>query len=63
VARVIGAHHDQTNDLGSFQNQADRWKASPGLTEAQAGIKAGTGASRIRPILGQYYGVPFQHSH
>ena len=41
VARVIGVHHDQAGDLDLFQNQADRWKASPDLTEAQrAGIAA-----------------------
>ena len=36
-----GVHHDQAGDLDLFQNQADRWKASPDLTEAQrAGIAA-----------------------
>jgi len=41
VARIIGVHHDQAGDLDLFQNQADRWKASPDLTEAQrAGIAA-----------------------
>ncbi len=35
VARVIRVHHDQADDLVLFQNQADRWKATPGLTQAQ----------------------------
>ena len=41
MARIIGVHHDQAGDLDLFQNQADRWEASPDLTEAQrAGIAA-----------------------
>jgi len=41
VAPIIGVHHDQAGDLDLFQDQADRWKASPDLTEAQrAGIAA-----------------------
>jgi len=35
VARIIGVHRDQAGDLDLFQNQADRWKASPDLTETQ----------------------------
>jgi hypothetical protein len=27
VARIIGAHRDQADDLALFQNQADRWKS------------------------------------
>ena len=34
VAPIIGVHRDQAGDLDLFQNQADRWKASPDLTEA-----------------------------
>ncbi|HXZ74603.1 MAG TPA: hypothetical protein VEH31_27560 [Streptosporangiaceae bacterium] len=41
VARIIGAHQDQAVDLDLFQDQADRRKASPGLTQAQrAGVPA-----------------------
>ena len=41
MARIIGVHRDQAGDLDLCQNQADRWKASPDLTEAQrAGIAA-----------------------
>jgi hypothetical protein len=35
VARIIGVHRDQAGDLDLFQNQADRWKASPDLTGTQ----------------------------
>jgi hypothetical protein len=35
VARIIRVHHDQADDLDLFQNQADKWKAAPGLTGAQ----------------------------
>ena len=35
VARIIRVHRDQAADLDLFQNQADRWKAGPGLTAAQ----------------------------
>ena len=39
VARIIGVHRDQAEDLTLFQNQADRWKTDPDLTDAQrAGI-------------------------
>lgn len=39
VARIIRVHRDQAGDLDLFQNQADRWKASPDLTGTQrAGI-------------------------
>ncbi len=39
VGRITGVHRDQADDLDLFQNRADRWKASPGLTEAHwAGI-------------------------
>jgi hypothetical protein len=31
-AGVIRVHRDQAGDLALFQNQADRWKARPGLT-------------------------------
>ena len=41
VARTIQVHRDQAGDLDLFQNQADRWKASPGLTQTQrAGVAA-----------------------
>jgi hypothetical protein len=33
--RVIRVHRDQAGDLALFQNQADRWKTDPGLTDAQ----------------------------
>jgi hypothetical protein len=35
VARIIEVHRDQAGDLDLFQNQADRWKASPDLTGTQ----------------------------
>ena len=35
VARIIGVHRDQAGDLDLFLDQADRWKASPDLTETQ----------------------------
>jgi hypothetical protein len=35
VARIIRVHHDQADDLDLFQNQADKWKAAPGLADAQ----------------------------
>jgi hypothetical protein len=35
VARIVQVHRDQASDLDLFQNQADRWKAGPGLTETQ----------------------------
>ena len=39
VARIIRVHRDQADDLDLFQNQAGKWKATPGLTGAQrAGI-------------------------
>ena len=41
VDRVIRAHRNQAEDLTLFQNQADRWKTGPTLTDAQrAGIAA-----------------------
>ena len=41
VARIIRVHRDQAGDLTLFQNQADRWKTHPNLTDAQrAGIAA-----------------------
>ena len=41
VARIIRVHRDQAGDLDLFRNQADLWKASPGLTETQrAGVAA-----------------------
>ena len=41
MARIIEVYHDQAGDLDLFQNQAERWKASLDLTEAQrAGIAA-----------------------
>ena len=50
VARIIRVHHDQAADLTLFQNQADRWKAGPGLTTAQrdavAGFEAAIGQLR-----------------
>lgn len=33
--RVIRVHRDQAGDLALFQNQADRWKTDPGLTDVQ----------------------------
>jgi hypothetical protein len=33
--RAIRVHRDQAGDLALFQNQADRWKTDPGLTDAQ----------------------------
>jgi len=41
VARIIGVHQDQAGDLVLFQNQAGRWKATPGLTAAQQADVAG----------------------
>ena len=41
VARIIRVHRDQAGDLTLFQNQADRWKTDPGLTDTQ---RAGTAA-------------------
>ena len=41
VARIIRVHGDQAGDLTLFQNQADRWKTDPGLTDTQ---RAGTAA-------------------
>ena len=35
VARIIRVHRDQADDLMLFQNQADRWKTGPGLTDGQ----------------------------
>ena len=35
MARIIRVHQDQAADLVLFRNQADRWKAGPGLTVAQ----------------------------
>jgi hypothetical protein len=35
VADIIRVHEDQAGDLVLFQNQADRWNATPGITEAQ----------------------------
>ena len=35
VARIIRVHRDQAGDLTLFQNQADRWKTGPDLTDAQ----------------------------
>ena len=35
MARIIGVPRGQAGDLDLFQNQADRWKASPDLTETQ----------------------------
>jgi hypothetical protein len=41
VVRIIRVHRDQAEDLTLFQNQADRWKTDPGLTDAhRAGIAA-----------------------
>ena len=41
VARIIRVHQDQAGDLVLFQNQADRWKATPRLTAAQQADVAG----------------------
>ncbi len=39
VTRIIRVHRDQADDLTLFQNQAVKWKATPGLTATQrAGI-------------------------
>ncbi len=35
MAGIIRVHCDQAGDLALFQNQADRWKAGPGLTAAR----------------------------
>jgi hypothetical protein len=35
VADIIRVHQDQAGDLVLFQNQADKWNATPGITEAQ----------------------------
>lgn len=35
VADIVRVHQDQAGDLVLFQNQADRWSATPGLTAAQ----------------------------
>lgn len=45
VARIIRVHQDQADDLVLFQNQADKWKALPGLTTAQQADVAGYGAA------------------
>ena len=41
VARIIRVHQDQACDLVLFQNQADRWKVTSGLTAAQQADVAG----------------------
>jgi hypothetical protein len=34
VARIVRVHRDQAGDLALFQNQAGKWKTTPGLTAA-----------------------------
>ena len=34
VARTVRVHEDQADDLVLFQNQADKWRAMPGLNPA-----------------------------
>ena len=41
VARIIRVHQEQAGDLVYFQDQADKWKALPGLTAAQRAAVAG----------------------
>jgi hypothetical protein len=52
VARIIRVHQDQAGDLVLFQDQADRWKATPGLTAAQQADVAGYEAAvaRLRQV-------------
>ena len=35
MVRIIRVHRGRAGDLALFQNQAGRWKADPGLTDAQ----------------------------
>ncbi len=41
IQEGIAVTGDQAGDLVLFQNQADRWKATPGLTAAQQADVAG----------------------
>ena len=50
--RIIEVRHDQAGDLDLFQNQADRWKASPGLTEAQRAGIAAYGLVTLMELIG-----------
>jgi len=65
VARVIRVHRDQAGDLALFQNQADRWKADPGLTDAQ---RAGVAAyekllAQLRELNSEVLAVAAELSH
>ena len=65
VAGIIRVHRDQAADLTLFQNQADRWKAGPGLTGAQrAGIAAyETLIAELRQVNSEVLAVAAELSH
>ncbi len=65
VARTIRVHRDQAGDLTLFQNQADRWKADPGLTDAQrAGIAAYEALiAELRQVNSEVLAVADELSH
>ncbi len=65
VADIIRVHRDQADDLTLFQNQADRWKAAPGLTGAQqAGVTAyETLIAQLRQVNAEVLAVADELSH
>ena len=65
VTRIIRVHHDQADDLDLFQNQADKWKAAPGLTGAQqAGVTAyETLIAQLRQVNAEVLAVADELSH
>ena len=64
-ARISQVHHDQAADLDLFQNQADRWKASPDLTETQRAAVATYEAliAQLRQINNEVLAVAAELAH
>jgi hypothetical protein len=65
VARIIRVHRDQAGDLDLFQNQADKWKADPGLTGGQrAGVTAyETLITQLRQVNAEVLAAADELSH
>jgi hypothetical protein len=60
VTRIIQVHQDQAEDLVLFQNQADMWNASPGLTPAQraADREYEAAIGELRRLNAEVLGLP-----
>ncbi len=65
VARIIRVHRDQADDLALFQNQADRWKTGPSLTDVQRAEVAAyeTLLAQLRELNSEVLAVAAELSH